>query len=447
MTYIVDRTVYKNSNVTISKRLPPVYGSPLVVDNQFPLAQFSRIYNNLMAYLKTAKLNFELTSDEWQMVMRINYLDEETKMTVSILNGCIKRNQSVYLSDFSFLEHYIILMKFIYKLSESFDPLIPQEALVGTEVDYDNVEELNTLFNDILIYQNAKRIAGEVTDGQYDNSYIIIKVFKFFHALLEKLNDEVHLFEDYTKHPETVRRRQILRLILAYTKVLFDDNPEINDPDEVGFDNLFKFVHAVMRHYNKIRVFGTDSGMEEFNNYITVSDFLAFESFKSNVLNALLKGEEEASKEEDTLFIKELPRLPTRPIIPSHNHSSRRPPPPSSPTVIQPTPAVPTTALSEVILLPENFRVSLKTRKPIRRENSKKNKSLPRRWINELVKPSDQLTSELIKYTEKDLIVQKERSKPSSNDLSTATKTIKGRKVSLLARIYEEKLFGENYIY
>ncbi|VEU21638.1 DEKNAAC102780 [Brettanomyces naardenensis] len=420
-TYMVDRTVYNNRTVMLDKRLPAVYGTPLTIDNHIALTQLSRIYNNLLAYLKTPRLNLQLTQDEWQMVLRINYLDEDTKLTVSILSGCIKRNQAVYLSDFSFLEHYIILMKFVYKLSESSDPLIPLEAvLANNSVDYDNADELNTLFNDILIYQHSKKVKGTSTNGQYDNSYIIIKIFKFFHALLEKLNDEVEVFEDYAEDSEKVRRRQILRLILAFTKVLYDDNPDIDDPEEVGFDNLFKLVYAVMRHYNKLRVFGTDSGLDEFNNYLTEADFGAFEGFKSKVLLALRKRDEDERIEQRKEVKEEPKKMPA--LV--------RKPPPSSPS----SSSIPV----------QDMRSVLKPRNTIDNED-KGTVTAPRKWKNELVKPSDQLTSRLIKYTEKDLIVQREHTRSNSTDLNNSlrNKVIKGRKVSELAKMYEEKFFAD----
>lgn len=601
LTYVVDRAVYKNRALSprMMRKMPILYGTPLIAANGFAFRQFSRIYNNLMAYLKTPKLNFKLSRDEWQMVMRINYLDDETRLTISILSGCIKRNQCVFMSDFSFLEHYIILMKFIYKLSESYEPILPLSAVINTSCDWDNAEELNTVFNNLLVYQHGSTDTGS-TDRDasnpplYDNSYILIKLFKFFHTLLEKLNDEVDVFEDYKEFPENVKRRQILRLILAFTKVLYDDDPDLEDAEGSGFDALFKFVYAVMRHYTRLRVFGTSATLEEFNNYITVEDSIGFGRFKDRVLAALEKrddrsiksdGTEEEKREEsrvvhdnegnkvhnnkggvpecnneDEREIKEeaetrtdardkaeseeevkanavvdwkadradtneedrreeetgdseqekteikealsknqtqikrndktetseenkkvaTPNNTTKDIeIPTDpenskdkakdtiqdteihtdsefstkNNPSEISLETSSKASFETNSELATTMSSESTseTLEQNlcgdFRSLLKTRtKPAEKEKPTKIKEKRRRWTNELVKPSDQLTSRLIKYTEKDLIVQKERTKLSGSftDKKGRPKPIKGRKVSELAQLYEQRLFGES---
>lgn len=359
MTYIVDRTVFGGK--TVSDKKYPLYGMPLLVENELPFRQFARIYNNMMSYLKNPNLNFKLSESEWQMTLRINYLDEDTRLTVSILNGCMKRDQAIYLCDFSFLEHYIILMKFLYRVSESVEPLIAIETL-PSDNDWDDVDQFNAQFNNLLIFQHARRTKDGPTSGQYDYSYILIKVLKLFHTLLEKLSNEVETFEGYDKDPGGVTRRQVLRLILAYTKVLYES--EAKNADEEGFDRLFKFIHATMRHYNQIRVFGTETKLEDFNNYITREDFYGFDKFKHKVLSALLQRDRDANNEH----------LPAR-----------------------------------------------------------------KKWTNELVKPSQQLTSKLIKYTERDLIIQKERRKPQRP--AQVTRIIRGRKVSELAKMYEERLF------
>ncbi len=617
LTYVVDRAVYKNRALSprMMRKMPILYGTPLIVANGFAFRQFSRIYNNLMAYLKTPKLNFKLSRDEWQMVMRINYLDDETRLTISILSGCIKRNQCVFMSDFSFLEHYIILMKFIYKLSESYEPILPLSAVINTSCDWDNAEELNAVFNNLLVYQHGSTDT-ESTDMDasnpplYDNSYILIKLFKFFHTLLEKLNDEVDVFEDYKEFPENVKRRQILRLILAFTKVLYDDDPDLEDADGSGFDALFKFVYAVMRHYTRLRVFGTSATLEEFNNYITIEDSIGFGRFKDRVLAALEKrddrsirsdgtveekreesrvvdgnegnkvhnnkgnrvhnneenkvrnnkggvpecnnedergvkegteirtdtrdkaeneeevkanavvdrkadradtneedGREEEvgdSEQEKTEIKNELQKdqtqikrndkietdeenkkvatlnnttkdieiptdsenskdkaqdtiqdteIHTDSEFSTKNNPSEISLETSSKTSFETNSELATTISSESTseTLEQNlcgdFRSLLKTRtKPAEKEKPTKMKEKRRRWTNELVKPSDQLTSRLIKYTEKDLIVQKERTKLSGSftDKKGRSKPIKGRKVSELAQLYEQRLFGES---
>jgi len=569
LTYVVDRAVYKNKAISprLMRQMPVLYGTPLIAANGFAFRQFSRIYNNLMAYLKTPKLNFKLSKEEWQMVMRINYLDDETRLTVSIMNGCLKRNQCVYMSDFSFLEHYIILMKFVYKLSDSYDPILPLSAVVNTGCDWDNAEELNVVFNNLLVYQHQATNTAQDSDipSQYDNSYILIKLFKFFHTLLEKLNNEVDVFDDYKKYPGNVKRRQILRLILAFTKVLYDDDPDLEDLDGSGFDALFKFVYAVMRHYSRVRVFGTSATLEEFNNYITVEDSIGFGRFKDRVLAALEQHDDQSTnssetseekKEEDTERVAKVENVTkvekvakrekvsktqkaskvekvaktekaarTGKVVlemekdgnrrnvedttgkmekvgktddfknregdaakknvskkeeklpkyeEAHNSEddkevmAERTEPPmsmglsaensisevsletSSKTSFDTNSESATTIFSETatemeLSLCGDFRSLLKTRvKPM--EHPKKKKEERWKWRNELVKPSNRLTSRLIKYTEKDLIVQKERTKlgGSLTENKLLPVPIKGRKVSELAQLYEKRHFGES---
>lgn len=453
MTYMVDRSVYGSKSLPTPRDAPQIFGTPCIPENELAFKQFSRIYDNIMAYLKTPKLNFDLTKDEWQMVMRINYLDDETHLTVSILSNCIKRNQRVFLSDFSFLEHYIVLMKFIYKMNASQDPLIPAQILTIDPVfDFDDVDSLDGMLNDILIFKHPKRVNGNLVNGQYDNAYVIIKTFKFFHALMLKLHNEIQQLGSVHRNMKRSRDRQTLRLILAYTKVLYNES---GDDDETAFDNLFKFISGVLNHYDEMKVFGTDYNVEAFNDYITLPDYIAFESFKTNILEMPSKqDEEETAEETQPAEEEEIKIYEDTTIAEPDPVSSQTGPdqlaqdigslelempkvrsPKRRPQTSKRRPRPLSMAIKQNIIEEEHPEWE-KARESLRRcthllekENVSDEPAVPS-------KPSCIVNGNLVRYTAKDIQVQQEREQREQKR-SQRNVSIRGRKVSELAHIYE----------
>ncbi|KAG0673497.1 hypothetical protein C6P40_003798, partial [Pichia californica] len=151
-TYLIDKIYYKNKQILINRHLTPIYGRPLTIyslhnsllnsnDNLLPLNQFSRIFNNLIAYLSNKNLDIQLSSNDWKTIIKCSALSNETKISIDILSDCLKRDQLIILSDYSFLEHYMIFVKFILKLSNSKNSLIPLEILLLNKINFQNLND------------------------------------------------------------------------------------------------------------------------------------------------------------------------------------------------------------------------------------------------------------------------------------------------------------------
>lgn len=306
-TYLIDKIQYKNNKIILNRHFPPLYARPLTiyslynsnpVNSSLPLNQFQRIFNNLIAYLSNKSLDIELTATDWNTIIKCSALSNETKISIDILSDCLKRDQLIVLSDYSFLEHYMIIIKFILKLSNSKFPLIPLEILLEYSVDFNNLNQVNTFFNKVLTFRHPLVDLNGLKSTQehhnlneidsYDNAYILIKIFKLFKYLLNKLERETHILEPNAKNHIKSIERQSLRIILAFTKILYTDNNEdslaSNDDDDIGFDNLFKLIRSVMQHFDTLTILGTNYTLDDFNNHISFDDFLAFENFKNKQL-------------------------------------------------------------------------------------------------------------------------------------------------------------------
>jgi hypothetical protein len=309
-TYMVDKVQYRNSKIVLSRHFPPLYGRPLTIytlhnttatESALPLTQFARIYNNLVAYLSNDNLDVTLTLDDWTTIVRCSGIPSETKITIDILSECLKREQCITLSDYSFLEHYMIIVKFVLKLSNSKCPLVPMEVLTAYSVDFEDVKQVDSFLNKVLLYRHPlldpsgthsqdqqSNIAADL--DSYDNAYILIKLFKLFKFLATKLSREAHVLEPSAKNMTKCMERQSLRLVLAFTKILYTDIDSddslisTNDDDDIGFDNLFKLIRAVITHFDTLTILGTEYTLDDFNNHISFDDFLAFENFKNQKL-------------------------------------------------------------------------------------------------------------------------------------------------------------------
>lgn len=338
-TYMIDKIQYKNNKIVMTRHFTAIYGRPLTLyslhnlasssSSIFPLNQFARIFNNLIAYLSNKDLDTQLSVTDWTTIIRCSALSNETKISIDILSDCLKRDQLIVLADFSFLEHYMIIVKFILKLSNSKSPLIPLEVLIShragpSQIDFKDVEQVNYFMNEVLTFRhplidlsnhsNASSSGlqtpptsagtaepssleenyGKSEIDSYDNSYILIKLFKLFRYLLNKLEREACILEPHAKNKTKSVERQTLRLILAFTKILYADNQENSSPlsssqedldyDDIGFDNLFKLLRSIMQYFDKLTILGTSYTLDDFNNHISFDDFLAFEAFKNKQL-------------------------------------------------------------------------------------------------------------------------------------------------------------------
>ncbi|GMM28928.1 Ecm25 protein [Martiniozyma asiatica (nom. inval.)] len=270
-TYIIDQVQY-NNNIILNRHLSPLYSQPITLSSNLPLTQFSRIYNNLIGYLTNKNLDIELSSNDWETILKCSNLSDETKIAVDILSKCLKRDQLIVLSDYSFLEHYMIIIKFLIRLATSNAPLIPQESIINEKINFETVEDVTQLLNKILLFKHKN------SDQLYDNAYIIIKIIKLMHHLLLKLERETNIIEPNAKNLGKSKERQKLRLILAFTKVIYSEGDE---DDSLGFDLLFKFLKGVLDNYQQVKILATEYTIDDFNNFINFDDFLAFEKFKN----------------------------------------------------------------------------------------------------------------------------------------------------------------------
>lgn len=311
-TYIVDKLQFKSNRIILNRHLPQLYARPLTIYtfSTLPLNQFQRIYNNLIAYLSNKQLDIQLSQSDWQTIIKCTTLSKETKLSIDILSDCLKRDQVIKLSDYSFLEHYMIIVKFILKLSNSNCPLIPIELLISYHVNFNNLDQVNVFLNKILTYRHplidTENKNTRHTIDSYDNSYILIKIFKLFKYLLLKLQRETEILEPNAKNLQKSKDRQSLRLILSFTKILYTDNSSEDslsstDDDDIGFDNLFKLIKSIMENFDYFKIFNTVHKIDDFNNFINFDDFLAFENFKNDklgindVINSIIIHEKESS--------------------------------------------------------------------------------------------------------------------------------------------------------
>lgn len=458
-TYIIDKFQYNNELVITSRHFEPIYGKPLIFYHPQAFNQFARIYNNLIAYLTNKKLDIRLSKDDWRTIIECQIFSDETKISVDILSNCLKRDQNVVLSDYSFLEHFLIIVKFILKLSNSYQPLINEEAL--EEFDLSTLGSVNSLLNKVLTYRNPLLNSGDVkTIDSYDNSYVLIKILKLFKYMLMKLERECNVSD--AKDPKRCVERQKLKLVLSYTKILYSDKSDDNEfEDDASFDKLFRLIQAVMDKYDDLTVLNTKYCIEDFNNFMSVDDFVAFENFKNQQL-----GVDEVIQSSLVSHVEEAQRSPIKASHLDRNAEDKpSPPTPPLPRKVNilstneypqtPTPKSPTrisVSQSDISMLadqvddfglePTNFKTPLRPIKPIGL------KSTPVK--NSPVKPSE-LNPNSIKYTEKDreILNRAEREREIAEQKAKSHKELeKGvlrgeRKVSRLARLYEEKLLGK----
>ncbi|ODV87418.1 hypothetical protein CANARDRAFT_174476 [[Candida] arabinofermentans NRRL YB-2248] len=457
--YIIDNYIYGNERIVINKHIANIYGKPLIPSNQLALKQFSRVYNNLIAYLTTPELDSKLTAPEWQMLIRCgSEVDLDTRLAVDILSDCLKRDQALYLSDFSFLEHAMILFKFSFKLSDSNQPILPVSLMLDQNLDFSNVDQVTTTLNTALNYKQSihqsiesKQTSNDSSMGnnngdEYDNGYILTKLFKFFYLLLNKLDNEYEILEPNSKNLDKVKERQHLRLILSFTKILYNEYSD--DPYDLGFDNMFKFIACLMKNYKTIKVLNSDLTFDDLNNSINLADMAEFEDFKTKTTkNNKYASDYISNQAESPIFEKRVKSLNIK------LRSSNNPPTPPMPRKSQ-------YARLQSIGLNSNGNTNQQS-SPLRSissssegslysEDDKENsvplptaRTITERLKNELIKPSDQLTSKLIKYTEKDLVVQQQRMATlNSNGVVRSSTTIRGRNVSKLTMMYEEKFMA-----
>ncbi|TID30791.1 hypothetical protein CANINC_000707 [Pichia inconspicua] len=330
-TYIIDKIYFHNSRIILTRDFPPLYGEPLTIyDSQFPLSQFQRIFNNLISYLSRPQLDVHLSRRDWNTIIKCSSLPAETKLAIDILSDCLKRGQLVSLSDYSFVEHYMIFVKFVLKLSNSKTPLIPPQLLLAYKIDFSDITQVNSFLNKVLLFKH------HLSSTTYDNAYILIKIFKIFNYLTLKVQREVSLIDPSAKNSQKAIERHKLRLVLAFTKILYAENSTLNSTDslastdlddDAGFDNLFKFVRSLFDNYDTLTVLGTPHTIDDFNNHISTDDFIAFENFKINALGDTDKVE--------ARVVNNLPQSHTSPVkitvVPSPPRTNSHSPSPSMP--------------------------------------------------------------------------------------------------------------------
>ncbi|GMG15258.1 unnamed protein product [[Candida] boidinii] len=329
--YIYDKFLFDNSKIIINDKIfipQRIFGSPLVLSNIYSLKHFISIYNNLIAFLTTPELETKFRLKDWTTILKGN-LNNETQITVDILAECLTRNQLLYLQDYSFLEHYTILSRFITALSDFNQPIFPINILSNEKLDLDDISTLNKILNDFINYQHRYDVVATQNYQQqnyrpspsassstpssspsssssskspspyvsprastddllksistkyeyYDNGFLIIKILRLFYQLKLKLNKEYQILEPNSKNLEKMNERQQLRLVLSFTKILYNED-EISNLD-IGFDNLFKFLNNILSNWDNLIVFKTHK-LNDFARLINLNDLNDFQSLKKN---------------------------------------------------------------------------------------------------------------------------------------------------------------------
>ncbi|OWB82468.1 hypothetical protein B5S33_g1094 [[Candida] boidinii] len=329
--YIYDKFLFDNPKIIIDDKIfipQRIFGSPLILSNIYSLKHFISIYNNLIAFLTTPELETEFRLKDWTTILKGN-LNNETQITVDILAECLTRNQLLYLQDYSFLEHYIILSRFITALSDFNQPIFPINILSNEKLDLDDISTLNKILNDLINYQHRYDVVSTQNYQQqnyrssppassstsssspsssssskspspyvsprassddllksistkyeyYDNGFLIIKILRLFYQLKLKLNKEYQILEPNSKNLEKINERQQLRLVLSFTKILYNED-EISNLD-IGFDNLFKFLNNILSNWDNLIIFKTHK-LNDFARLINLNDLNDFQSLKKN---------------------------------------------------------------------------------------------------------------------------------------------------------------------
>ncbi|AOA65348.1 hypothetical protein PP7435_CHR4-0087 [Komagataella phaffii CBS 7435] len=243
--YIIDRHITESSKINVLNKSESIgFGAPLIADENDALGYFSRIYNNMIAFLTNPELSMPLTNRDWAQIVNPEGLLPKTFVNIEVLYNAICRNQCLDLRDWSFAEHYLMLSNFIIQLSNNSHPLIPVSVLLEYP-SFHTLEELNSVLHKVLIYKHESPISGT----QYNNKYLLIKVLNLLHYLTLKLD------QDFNHVRISLFKRTRLRLFLSFTKVFYNEMgcETENDVDQ-AFDNMFKFISNLLQNWDHILI-------------------------------------------------------------------------------------------------------------------------------------------------------------------------------------------------
>ncbi|ANZ78100.1 BA75_04443T0 [Komagataella pastoris] len=243
--YIIDRHITESSRINVLNKLESIgFSAPLIADENDSLRYFSKIYNNMIAFLTNPELSITFTNKDWAQIVNPEGLLPKTFVNIEVLYHAIRRNQCLDLRDWSFVEHYLILSNFIIQLSNKSHPLIPVDVLLEY-TSIHTIDELNSVLHRVLIYRHESPISGT----QYNNKYLLIKVLNLLHYLTLKLEQDLN-------HVNTsICRKTRLKLFLSFTKVFYNEKGcETENDFDQAFDNMFKFISNLLQNWDHILI-------------------------------------------------------------------------------------------------------------------------------------------------------------------------------------------------
>ncbi|GME92169.1 unnamed protein product [Ambrosiozyma monospora] len=156
--------------------------------------------------------------------------------------------------------------------------------------NFDDLSVLTSIFNSALNFEyhvdtphNDSDLFAQHTNEStvYDNGYMLIKIFKLFYSLVKKLSNEIQVIEPNAKNLEKVQERQNLRIILSFTKLLYNEDASmVEDDDDIKFDHMFKFIHSMLINFESVTIFNSKVKLVDFDSHIDASDLSEFEKLK-----------------------------------------------------------------------------------------------------------------------------------------------------------------------
>ncbi|ODV97730.1 hypothetical protein PACTADRAFT_47588 [Pachysolen tannophilus NRRL Y-2460] len=242
--YLYDYTL--ENNIIVPIHLDKIFQNSITNLNPQTLTIFKKILNKLVDYLDQGNFSIQSLIKN----LSINDNDNSKLLSFKILKDCIKRNQLLNLSDWKFNDIFQILLKFLSDLNEIDEPLLLIDYFV--EFEKNGNDDLSELVNKLLnhqYYNNQNNISStsSLFNGKnennsnnnnnnnnnnyttfYNNKYIIVKVFKIFHSLI-----------NYSSNSENEKQL----LILEISKRLFNINGNI----EGDVSSNFKIFYHIMK--------------------------------------------------------------------------------------------------------------------------------------------------------------------------------------------------------
>lgn len=208
--------------------------SALVDWNEYAVVRFMSIYNNLSLFI--LKQPASVGRRDWISMISLN-VEEESSLNCNILTALINENAPFDLTQWSFLEHFFILVKYFQQLNDMRKPLVPIKILAAPK----KYETGNQLMERILLFNHY----------HHKNAYITIKVFQLLKRLFLNLRGHLHQNNEHrdSKDLERYIGRQETRFVISLTKIFYNELEEEGDED-LEFELMFHFWNQFMKNFD-----------------------------------------------------------------------------------------------------------------------------------------------------------------------------------------------------